>query len=201
MIGNAKDARLIRDYFRAMMSFGESPQWQNNAKFGYQCNYNCGEFCCGEKVRWIAILEKKPKLPKGWKTIGNGCSRKAFLSPDGIVYKVTFDADYGLGWQGNRTEMRNIISILRMPSSDALVIPRATLFDLGKDAVMAMEFFPQMACNECHFCDECPTPQERRDFNAAARKLKIEDTHDGNIRWIPRQRRYAVIDIGISASA
>jgi len=33
---------------------------------------------------WDEIVEG---MPEGWKFLGSGCSREAFLSPDGVVYK------------------------------------------------------------------------------------------------------------------
>lgn len=49
---------------------------------------------------WNAIVD----APKGWRMLGEGCYRRAFQSPEGVVYKVEYD-NYAKGSNHNEAKV------------------------------------------------------------------------------------------------
>lgn len=81
--------------------------------------------------------------PKGWVRLGSGCYRAAFVSPDGVVYKVQHRRDAGA--YGNAGEAQNLRRywLTKMPKGCRL--PRYRLFELGgEETVIAMERFSKL---------------------------------------------------------
>lgn len=69
-------------------------------------------------------------MPEGWKFLGEGCYRRAFLSPDGVVYKVEYAAR---GSNANEAEV-----FARFGHEvDGFRLAACTLF---YDDVLAMEY-------------------------------------------------------------
>jgi len=82
--------------------------------------------------------------PEGWRLIGSGCYRNAYLHVEsGVVYKV--DQSYGYGGQGNNTEaraLRNYFYNKKMPAGCRL--PRFRFLELDGKGVIAMEKFDKL---------------------------------------------------------
>lgn len=111
MIGNAEDARFIRDW--SLRRYKDDP-------YGY---------------------DSAPSAPEGWKRLGKGCYRIAYLSPDGVVYKVEHDYG-GAGWpQSNRGEDKNLRRYRFTKMPEGCRLPRWQYFELDGKGVMAMEKF------------------------------------------------------------
>lgn len=81
------------------------------------------------------------ELPEGWGRLGSGSYRIAYLSPDGVVYKV--QQRYALPGeyegQSNKSEAENLrrFWLIKMPPGCRL--PRFQFFELDGKGVMAME--------------------------------------------------------------
>lgn len=81
--------------------------------------------------------------PEGWKYLGSGSYRTAYLSPSGVVYKV--QQDPGCSYQSNRGEWdtyRRLYYTCKMPKHSRL--PKMGFFPMGSTVgVIAAEFIPK----------------------------------------------------------
>jgi hypothetical protein len=187
MIGNAADAKFIRDYVIAKKKEARRPNW-------------CCEACDGPLTDEFAKVE----LPEGWREIGSGLYRTAYLSPDGVIYKVESNYDTAGSWgQSNYGEYENILRvILSGKKVKSARLPKATLFMLDGKTVMAMEFIdgqrPNLDCyQECR-CTKLNGRCNREAVEEIGRSMMVSDLHDGNIAWLPKQNEYVIMDVGAS---
>lgn len=91
---------------------------------------------CIEDARLIGEWDHNYPLPEGWGYLDEGEERAAFLSPDGVVYKVELN-NCGI----NRTEYFNICKLEMQESIENWRIPEAMLYELDKfHSVIAMEY-------------------------------------------------------------
>ena len=177
MIGNARDAETILDYSLKAALFEDMAH----------------EF----RATGAVNLFKAPAMPEGWAELGRGCYRVAYLSPDNIVYKV--EHEYGAGWgQSNYDEYRNILRIVRMNiRMEGVRLPKATLFQLYGNPVMAMEYVESDGelCDgwSCMHADECDSIT----VDMIGRKFGLQDMHVDNIAYIPKQKEYVLLDLGM----
>jgi len=202
MIGNASDAKLIRDYYIA------STNWTRGGELAPYCCADCEEslerqgFNRAEEQARIDALPVRPVMPDGWTRIGSGAYRVAFLSPDGVIYKVEHSYN-GVSWgQSNRGEYENILRMIRQNvRHDFCRLPKSTYFQLDGRGVMAMEYIdgerPDMwqcgyRCNCTKLTGECNTPV----IDSIEIAFGITDMHAGNIAWVPAQRTYVLLDCG-----
>ncbi|AXH68942.1 hypothetical protein SEA_SPARKLEGODDESS_263 [Streptomyces phage SparkleGoddess] len=185
MIGNASDARLIRDYVATRAIVQDEYE-----RYGY------GAF--------IGPVRPRMTTPEGWRKIGGGSFRSAWLSPEGVVYKVQHHYN---GWgQSNGEEYANIVVILQKHKSHPLAfMPRSTYYTLDDNrGVMAMEFIKGEHPGWCNGCSggygHCTVNYEGKCINRILREIGeaygLFDLHDENVIWLPEQRKFAVIDIG-----
>jgi len=108
MIGNRGYAMYIREWVRAK---------QAEAGDDYRC---------------------PDSAPAGWKNLGKGCFRSAYLSPDGVVYKVQHYVGSG---QSNAKEYRKYNRLRiehKMPEGARFPLLQHFAFD-GNDDVNAMD--------------------------------------------------------------
>lgn len=151
----------------------------------------------------------------GWKYLGSGCSRNAWLAPDGIVYK------YGDTWENN-SEVRNVRRLRRENMRAQLAalnvyIPNVTRYNLSnpREVIIAMEYITgthTFLCSaamgrwtkdsrpnygskwvydrkcDCNF-KVCP-----RDVTLAMEKFRISDMHEGNV-IVDANQRFCVVDV------
>lgn len=64
---------------------------------------------------YAEIVKRQTVLPDGWKWIGEGCHRIAFLGPDGVVYKkeiIPRGDNWSLGDGGNRSEYTTFVTLM-----------------------------------------------------------------------------------------
>lgn len=119
-----------------------------------------------EGMRWV--------MPEGWKRLGSGCYRTAYLSPRGVVYKVNARRYDGEEYDGyNHAEFRNIITIKSTRTVPEMWrIPDATLYRMpemqhtddyrgrkfrGNDYVIAMPLIDtEVPLNTCYSWDDEP---------------------------------------------
>lgn len=105
-----------------------------------------GNACDAETIRDYAVAMKshhdfwteRPTMPEGWRELGDGCFRRAFLSPDGVVYKVQKDYANRYG-QTNEGEYKNLLHGLACEAPEHTRMPRFTYYELDGRGVMAME--------------------------------------------------------------
>lgn len=146
------------------------------------------------------------EMSEGWAFLGAGCSRNAYLSPEGVVYKV------GDG-EANRLEVRNSHRLrARAGKSELWRIPRANIHHVRNTSaetwpasryVVAMEFVPSSdrsfhcakwfgsdyaKCN----CGQTPCIDEHR--QVARRMFGISDLHDENV-IVGQDGKFWIIDI------
>lgn len=126
------------------------------------------------------------KLADGWEFAGQGCSRVAYRSPTGVIYKIQ-----GKTWDyPNPSEFIAARRLaLRVPPK-GWGVPKVDLFIFGGDTppVIAMEDFGDKAV---------ALPYE--DTKEAQAFFGISDPHSGNIRF--REGIYYCIDIGFTSHA
>lgn len=89
--------------------------------------------------------------PEGWKKLGRGCYRAAFLSPSGAVYKVQHSYEYSSQSNAGEAETLRRYWLTRMPKGCRL--PRWSLYELDGKEVMAMERFTKLL-NDFPSCGE-----------------------------------------------
>jgi hypothetical protein len=149
--------------------------------------------------------------PEGWKYLGAGCNRAAYLAPDGFVYKVGNSEDNRQDSFNSRTYRRN-----RALRALGINIPRANLYRMPNDPtwgwhrwVVAMEFVDQHESKVFHcskwmghsWADEGCTcePVGRMcwdDVRIAIQKITgWSDLHDGNVIF-DQDERIWIIDLG-----
>lgn len=94
-----------------------------------------------EEARIIEGYDNETRPPKGWKRIGHGSSRTAFLAPSGIVYKTPH-------WgSGNWIQTNEVKYARRLAKKTTLWlwdvrIPEITPHRVGKSVINAMEYLP-----------------------------------------------------------
>lgn len=132
-----------------------------------------------------------PETPAGWRWLGEGVSRTAFLSPTGVVYKFEYD---GSGCNMDEYEAAMTIqSKLRASSArtvkalKTLYFPKVRYFE-NMD-ILAMEYIEELG-------DEYGDGPSFCDAEQAACDLGIgEDFHRGNVVNMA-DGRWAIIDFG-----
>jgi hypothetical protein len=91
---------------------------------------------------------KEDIVPSGWKYIGAGITRSAYLGPDGFVYKVAHAWDY---WNINEARaMRNFRTDPFLASID-VTTPRATLWTVEGGKVLALDYIDKAGEVECDY--------------------------------------------------
>lgn len=145
------------------------------------------------KARFIA-----PHAPGGFRWLGAGAFRDAYLGPDGVVYKV---AQGHHCVQDNRAEdevSRAIWDAAAIPAIARLLekvyVPKTTLYG----DILAMEYVDGAKCEyeDARGWLEDDVPQEVLD---ALEDLGIYDCHGGNV--LRTKDGYAVVDLGNSDSS
>ncbi|WNN94817.1 hypothetical protein SEA_PHREDRICK_264 [Streptomyces phage Phredrick] len=150
---------------------------------------------------------EKPELPEGWKFLAAGVSRRAYLSPSGVVYKVQRnpESDY----QGNKGEHETAERVRKSGDVRGAYIPRTSLYKVPGSWVIALEYMNgirgdehwEMYCYPGERC-RCAFPGYVRCASAIKRelqnKLGLSDLHNENVLWVPSQRVWAVVDLGLA---
>lgn len=78
-----------------------------------------------------------PPVLAGWQVLGTGCSRTAYLSPKGVVYKVNRDLSDGeYKSNSNYAEMHNIVRIKGGVLPKGWAVPDATLYHIPTPATV-----------------------------------------------------------------
>ncbi len=133
------------------------------------------------------VIHEATRAYPGWRYLGSGISRYAFLSPSGVVYKVA-KADFYTSHNENEhkaaTGVRKLLK-LNVPSAkrmrDYIAVPETRIFASG---VLAMEYLGD---------------EEQHDGGPAIKCFKHLgiglDTHPGNLRRTP-DGKVAMIDLG-----
>lgn len=117
MIGNAREAEFIRDWY---MEY-QAKSWAEQGLIG--------------------------DAPEGWEWLGQGCYRTAFLAPSGVVYKVQGHypkrGTYHCG-QTNAAEAASFRKFMFRKLPRGCRFPRFQLFELDGRTVIAMEKFDKL---------------------------------------------------------
>lgn len=172
MIGSAKEAETILAYYKNQEKFKDA---KNRATLKIWDR--------GDKP----VLVKRPKLPFGWKLLGEGCFRKAYLSPSGVVYKL--QRRYPNRFQTNVDEYNAIVRILidSRPVS-GVRLAKSTLYMLSDGMpVMAMEYINS---DWKDILEIDYNPLKRAEF-----EWRLEDMHDDNFFYIPEQKEFVLTDV------
>lgn len=166
MLGNAGEARFIRDWYIHNLSDKNGDRWTYDG----------------------------PHAPEGWEKLGSGCSRAAFLSPSGVVYKVqhNYDGYIGQSNSGEASTLRRYF-LKKMPRGCRL--PRYTYYDLDGRSVMAMERFSKLLSNYSRYGGD-----GERYWNALSRlqdaMLDLYDLHGANLAVDEENKLLVPIDLG-----
>lgn len=146
-----------------------------------------------QKVQRIGGYSCPNSAPPGWKYIGQGCYRAAYLSPDGVVYKVQNDGRYS--YQSNAGEAkkyRTLYLTRRVPEGARLPLLRNFVIE-GADTVNAMDFVgPTLS--------KYDGPDYQK-YSAVVRllawELRIGDMHHGNVAVDEKLGLVVPIDLGM----
>jgi hypothetical protein len=76
-----------------------------------------------ENLKIARQLDRHSAAPEGWRKLGTGSSRTAFLAPDGLVYKITDRDDT----YQNHHEVKAVWAWRKRDLPDWCIIPRAYL--------------------------------------------------------------------------
>jgi len=138
-------------------------------------------------------------LPKGWKKLGEGAYRCAYLSPEGVVYKInrtTWDGDHNFIEEMNFRRIRS--SKVKIPSTWRIAKTKLYTFKNKSDDVVhvvAMEYV-----KGSHKEGLATVEQEEAFFQksgalAAWEALGLDDLHEGNFVITPKGKK-VIIDLG-----
>ena len=143
-------------------------------------------------------------LPKGWKKIGQGGTRTAYLGPDGVVYKVQHDWDFD---ECNRDEVKAARRLKKnvFLQRQGVHIPETVGYRVKGKTIVAMEYIAgkPSRCNKASWdekakcsCRTFGTPRicfgvlydmlDERGFN---------DCYSGNVLYTPDNKIW-LIDLG-----
>ena len=89
----------------------------------------------------IASTMHPRRMPKGWKFVGQGAYRWAYLAPDGVVYKVQHYSE-GDTLTENEEEFANFKRAAKQIILDSMGTCRLAPCYLWADNVLAMEYVP-----------------------------------------------------------
>ena len=132
--------------------------------------------------------------PDGWKLLGSGCYRVAYLSPDGVVYKVQMFPGMDSG-QTNIEEYQTWWKLrLRHHEPEGFRWPLMNHFEFdGHDDVNAMDYVGETL-------SKYSGPDRQRYVNAAKAcswDLGLSDMHHGNIAVDEKRKLIVPIDLGV----
>lgn len=162
MIGNETEARFIHEWYRA---------WQNR------------------EDRWG---NPGPLAPEGWKRLGSGCYRIAFLAPSGTVYKVQGSPS---SFQSNVSEAYTLRRYMFQKLPKGCRFPRYQLFMVKEgEGVMAMERMTSLLREYSQHREEHRRVRNlKRDLAEALHDLW--DLHDDNV-GVAEDGAVVPIDLG-----
>lgn len=127
------------------------------------------------------------QMPEGWKFLGSGISRWAFLAPDGWVYK--FGSRYA-----NRNEVDAAQQLFPQQDSTLRIPWVEPVGDYGDFSVIRCEFMD----GEWQDADDVNSRAVRdmwRDLSRFLSRFSIGDVHYGNVCFVDGGTP-AVIDLG-----
>jgi hypothetical protein len=122
-------------------------------------------------------------VPEGFKYLGHGASRMAFLGPDGVVYKRPYGGDE---WDRDHS-IRNCVSEHQFYRS------RWKDFRAAGVYLAPCRWFPSVSVLAMKFVPKAKPYHVRNDVYAILQKLNIWDIHDGNV-WIDDRDRLVLVD-------
>lgn len=141
--------------------------------------------------------------PEGWKYLGSGSFRSAYLSPDGVVYKVQKDIGPWCGYQTNEGEWetwKRLYLGCKMPKHSRL--PKLTYFPISeKVGVIAIERLKGKYTYYGQFKDEAGVPRYWSDVCDAIRTTtKLGDLHGNNLMIDEERNLLVPTDLGDSSN-
>ena len=131
-------------------------------------------------------------LAEGWKEIGLGCFRAAFLSPDDLIYKVQHGYSEGRGDNLKEWETwKRLYCTWKLPKGARL--PRMGYYNLDGRGVVVAEYLP-LLLRHAWRSDEYE--QYRRTRAAIERACKLSDMHEANLAIDEENKLLVPIDLG-----
>lgn len=133
------------------------------------------------------------KPPKGWKRLGSGCYRSAWLhEASGVVYKVQHG--YLNSWQSNEGEAGTLRRYFLKKMPKGCRLPRWQYFALDGRGVIAMERFTKLLRQVSRY-------QDPRGYHDRLRALRgvlndVSDFHGGNLAIDEENDLLVPIDLG-----
>jgi hypothetical protein len=145
---------------------------------------------------------EEPTIPAGWKFLAAGISRRAYLAPSGVVYKVM--KTVGATYQGNASEHETAERCRRSGSVKGAILPRTALYKVPGCSVIALEFMDGIRedkhWDKCWGKCSCAFPGSPRCAVKIREDIQrvwgLTDLHSQNVLWVPSQRAWAVVDMG-----
>jgi len=149
------------------------------------------EWVRAEQGDWESAYDSPRHAPAGWKYLGQGCFRAAYLSPDNVVYKVQHYAGTG---QSNFTEYRKYNRLrLEHKLPEGARFPLLQHFALANgDGVNAMDHvgptLNKYTGDDYHKHSSC--------LADISRQLRLWDMHHGNAAVDVERGLIVPIDLG-----
>jgi hypothetical protein len=148
---------------------------------------------------WFRVMDKHGRAtyqaPDGFKRLGNGAYRVAYLAKDSnVVYKVQWRATEQ--YQSNRSEYLNLRSMMLCKLPEEIRFPKYHLWELDTpgDEVAAMEYLPKLLQNFSTFGEGSRLWAAR---NTLCRVFPaLWDSHGGNIAVDEKTGQIVPIDLG-----
>jgi len=136
-------------------------------------------------------------LPRGWKKLGEGASRSAYLSPLGVVYKINkphLDEDYNLSEVFNFKRFKS--SKKRLPTGWRIAKINLYSFKHEGDTinVVAMQYIQGRHEVLCSYEQE-ESFYKNSGALRAWKVLELNDVHEGNFVITPEGTK-VIIDLG-----
>lgn len=142
----------------------------------------------------VAAKQRGKRALKGWTYLGEGCERRAFLGPDGLVYKMS---RYGDKYQSPR-EVTRAWQLRKQALPDWLFVPRA--YYSAEFNVSVMEYAKGVHPALDHPCDRSCVCEDETCWKKRAawvrNELGIIDVHGNNV-IILEDGRLALVDLGL----
>ena len=133
------------------------------------------------------------EAPAGWKYIGQGCYRAAYLSPDNVVYKIQITPGRWSG-QSNADEYRRWWQLrIRYREAEGMRWPLMAHFKIGEDDdVNAMDYVGVTL-------SRYDGPDYDKHLDTARRcqwHMQLRDAHNGNFAIDEERKLLVPIDLG-----
>lgn len=135
------------------------------------------------KMKDRKVVFDQTNVPQGYKYLGNGASRMAFLGPDGVVYKRPYEEGK---WGANH-------AISNCMQEQALYRAKWREFRAKGVHLARCRWFPSVKVLAMEFLPKAKDYDTLPNVYSILQSLGIWDVHGGNV-WIDDKDRLVLVD-------